>query len=366
MCASRARGVGSSRLLRQLRKGFVVGALLLFVLALQGDVFHGPEIYGQETHRLTHLLLSSTQQHLQDKLVQRKLFHIPTKDIYLPAYFNLVDMESVSADKNGGVASTNCTLTKTSPVFHICVYPQELDIYISAALTTGGVWEPHITKLFQFALLKFPHSTFIDIGANIGYYSLLAASMGHQVMAVEPSPQNMKKLIQGIHVNKLANKIYVLQNAVAKSHRNVSLSVNSNNQGGIMVLEDKDPDHQTVQTIVLDDLLHLIDTPTAIIKMDIEGYECRGMATSAKLFHNVYVPYILMEWQQMYKHRHQMTAACPVSLIRQMTDYFVHLGYHAHEVRTGLALNPQRSTTAWQVGDVYWRHDDQPPLIPSL
>ena len=97
-----------------------------------------------------------------------------------------------------------------------------------------------------------------------------------------------------------------------------------------------------------------------------EGYECRGMAASAKLFRSTQVPYILMEWQQMYKLRHQRSAACSVSVMRQMTDYLVRLGYRAHEVRTGIELNPHRSTTAWQVGDVYWRHHDQPLLLPPL
>ena len=90
------------------------------------------------------------------------------------------------------------------------------------------------------------------------------------------------------------------------------------------------------------------------------------MAASARLFREVKVPYMLMEWQQMYKHRHRHVAACPVAVMRQMTDYLARLGYRAHEVRTGIQLNPQRSTSAWQVGDVYWRHRDQPLLLPPL
>jgi hypothetical protein len=73
-----------------------------------------------------------------------------------------------------------------------------------------------------------------------------------------------------------------------------------------------------------------------------------------------------MEWQQMYKHRHLAATVCPVGIMTQMTDFFVRLGYKAHEVRTGIQLNPLRSTTAWQVGDVYWRLHDQPLLVPSL
>ena len=70
-------------------------------------------------------------------------------------------------------------------------------------------------------------------------------------------------------MNGVLDKVYLLQNALARTHRNVSLSVNVNNQGGIKVLEDRDWDQQTTQTIVLDDLLSLIQSSTAIIKIDI-------------------------------------------------------------------------------------------------
>lgn len=243
----------------------MVGVLLTLVLVLRGNPFRDTEPYGQETQGLSHLFLSPARHHPHGKLGQRKLFHVPPRDLYLPAYFNLVDLDGTSAADAG----VNCTLTATTPRFHICVYPQQHDIYISAALTSQGVWEPQITKLYQLALKRFPQATVIDVGANIGYYSLLAAAMGHQVIAVEPSQENVKRLRRGIQMNRALDKVYLLQNALARTHRNVSLSVNANNQGGIKVLEDRDGDQQTTQTIVLDDLLSLIHTGTAIIKIDI-------------------------------------------------------------------------------------------------
>ena len=56
-------------------------------------------------------------------------------------------------------------------------------IFKSSALQTDGIWEPYITPILQMALNKYPESILIDVGANIGYYSLMAAKMGHTSIA---------------------------------------------------------------------------------------------------------------------------------------------------------------------------------------
>ncbi len=56
-------------------------------------------------------------------------------------------------------------------------------MYISASLEASGQWETLLTGLVQRALNRYPNSLFLNLGANIGYYSLLAARMNHQVIA---------------------------------------------------------------------------------------------------------------------------------------------------------------------------------------
>ena len=41
---------------------------------------------------------------------------------------------------------------------------------------------------------------FIDVGANIGYYTCLACSLGKKVLAFEPQQQNLACLIDNIHI----------------------------------------------------------------------------------------------------------------------------------------------------------------------
>ena len=45
------------------------------------------------------------------------------------------------------------------------------------------MYEPGITYLIQQCLSNYPEALFMDLGANIGYYSLLAARSGHKTIA---------------------------------------------------------------------------------------------------------------------------------------------------------------------------------------
>lgn len=52
-----------------------------------------------------------------------------------------------------------------------------------------------------------PNSTFFDIGANIGIYSLFASAMGHRVVSFEPESQNFALLCKTIFHNKLSHLV---------------------------------------------------------------------------------------------------------------------------------------------------------------
>ena len=101
----------------------------------------------------------------------------------------------------------NCVPTKTNPSFHVCTYHPSVDRFISSALVSDGIWEPYITPIVQRALNKYPDAAFIDVGANLGYYSILAARMGHHVIAVEPALENVRRLHQGAWVSRV---LYVI------------------------------------------------------------------------------------------------------------------------------------------------------------
>jgi tRNA/tmRNA/rRNA uracil-C5-methylase (TrmA/RlmC/RlmD family) len=69
-----------------------------------------------------------------------------------------------------------------------------------------GMWEPSLTRWIQERLA--PGDIFIDVGANIGYYSLLASKLvGHSgsVVAIEPSPKIFSALQHNLALNHIEN-----------------------------------------------------------------------------------------------------------------------------------------------------------------
>jgi len=160
----------------------------------------------------------------------------------------------------------------TLPDFNI--YVRLDDWAIGARIAVRRTHEPHVTRVIR-ALLQ-PGTVMIDIGANIGYYTLLAAarigSTG-KVIAFEPNVDNCTLLHKSLQANNFAN--VVLHNvAVAEVEGVVSLHISDSN-GSIV------PDHLLarpyhVRTVRLDDVLR-DETRIDLIKMDIEGAEGRAL-----------------------------------------------------------------------------------------
>jgi FkbM family methyltransferase len=80
------------------------------------------------------------------------------------------------------------------------------DDLIGRVIAISGVWEPNLTAPFMRALA--PGDVCVDVGAHIGYYTLLAARAvgpGGHVYAFEPSPASYGALRRNIALNTVAN-----------------------------------------------------------------------------------------------------------------------------------------------------------------
>jgi len=76
------------------------------------------------------------------------------------------------------------------------------DVGLASHLLFDGYWEFWLTKFFATHIK--PDDTVIDVGANLGYYSVLAADLvgpKGRVVAVEPNPALFKLLAQSMRVN---------------------------------------------------------------------------------------------------------------------------------------------------------------------
>ncbi len=80
---------------------------------------------------------------------------------------------------------------------------------MNSRLFGDGHWEPKQIEYFFNTARERGANVFLDAGANIGYYSLLAARLGifDEIHALEPEPETYQKLLWHISANKFDSKI---------------------------------------------------------------------------------------------------------------------------------------------------------------
>ncbi len=162
-----------------------------------------------------------------------------------------------------------------------------------------GLYEPHVAQLI-FDSLK-SGDVFYDIGANAGYFTLVAAkAVGAQgqVVAFDPHPDNVKLVQEQINLNRLENICVVEPLAVSgeKGTFQFVLTPRSANAH----LEKVGAPHvrvggRTVEVgaITLDEYVQDHRFPT-LIKMDIEGAEVAAMEGARSLLSHPQAPEFLV------------------------------------------------------------------------
>ncbi|MGA7275399.1 MAG: FkbM family methyltransferase [Candidatus Udaeobacter sp.] len=158
------------------------------------------------------------------------------------------------------------------------MYIDRSDMDVGAGIRQSKQYEPHVTSALLSVLT--PGDTFLDIGANIGYFSLLAASVVGEtgkVICFEPNVQNLRLL----HASVLENgfqQVQVFPLAASDSRHVLKLQPFGSN-GVLAAAPSKPSNYQFVQSVAVDDLVSA-EGRVHVIKMDIEGYEAlalRGM-----------------------------------------------------------------------------------------
>lgn len=150
-----------------------------------------------------------------------------------------------------------------------------LDKDDSMRLSILGIYEPLAVKCFQDSVKI--GDIVLDIGAHIGYYTLMAAkrvgSKG-QVYAFEPNLDNCKLLTKNLKVNGYKNVILV-NKAIADSTKKAKLFLSRVSTGMHSLIDiDNDSENTTlIDTVSLDDFFGKTPLRISVIKMDIEGGE---------------------------------------------------------------------------------------------
>ena len=192
-------------------------------------------------------------------------------------------------------ASLN-TIAGTVPIY---VYDDQIDVWVSKSIIEKNEWEPKLMKIVTDVMHKDDTLDFIDIGSNVGAYTMTLAKMGRRVLAIEALPLTARMLCMSIQDAKFTNPVPILINNVISNKRSQFVfGFDFNNIGGTYVVEktDKSPTSKIiVHSVLLDDVLEIFRPKHVFMKVDVEKHELKIFEGAKRFFEEVNVKYILME-----------------------------------------------------------------------
>lgn len=153
------------------------------------------------------------------------------------------------------------------------------DDFIGGSIIRTREYEPHLSRVFRQHIR--PGMQVLDIGANMGYFSLLAASLvgpGGRVYSWEPSSSNVRMLRASQIVNHFSN-IEIVQAAAGVQTGLLHYFPNASN-GTVSAIDEAKPEDlahaETVMALRVDDLVGQNEA-IGFLKIDVEGYEYEAL-----------------------------------------------------------------------------------------
>ena len=168
--------------------------------------------------------------------------------------------------------------------------------------------------------------TFIDVGANIGTYSLLAGKLCNaKVIAFEPIGESYKRLKNNIKINSLEDKIDARKICLGEKPGQLIMSSSRNTQNSVIDKDIESIPHETVEASTLDKEVYS-DNPT-FIKIDVEGFESSVIKGGEKLLSSESLEIVIIETcrgDEIDESYHDIKD--------KLIDYgFKHVGYDPRE-----------------------------------
>jgi FkbM family methyltransferase len=218
----------------------------------------------------------------------------------------------------------------------ILAYPK---IMTCRSLFVTGYYEPN-----EFYLLKTilkPGMVFIDIGANIGLYTIFASNIVDNngiVIAIEPSERDMERLRANVELNK-GQVIRLRQTAISNSSGERELLIaeeehsGQNTLGAFAYADVQNQGKRRVKTETLDEVVkNEALTRVDVIKMDVEGHEFFALQGAKETLRNFH-PTLLVEISETALMNQRCTSS-------QIFTFLDDMGYRMYifSKQTGLPV----------------------------
>ncbi len=196
------------------------------------------------------------------------------------------------------------------------------DRFVCRELYMTGVHEPGVTAVLKQVIE--PRMVVVDIGAHMGYFTLLAAHLvgpGGKVFAFEPDSLNFNLLRRNVEVNSYTN-VACVNKAVLDSPAQVKLFLDSQNLGAhSLFVSNRHSAMEIVDAVPLESALGEYAKHVDVIKMDIEGSEFRALQGMRGLLRSCNDLKLIIEF---FPSALRAAGADPMQMLELLKD----CGYH--------------------------------------
>ena len=139
-----------------------------------------------------------------------------------------------------------------------------------------------------------PEFQFVDIGANIGSYTLIASKIiGAKTICFEPVPNTVDRLSLNLRLNGIEDLITIRRKALGDRIASIKFTQNNDTMNQVLMGDEDQLQGLTVEMGVIDEEI-LLNGPL-IFKIDIEGYEYPTLVGGRKVLSSENVIAIIIE-----------------------------------------------------------------------
>jgi FkbM family methyltransferase len=240
--------------------------------------------------------------------------------------FQLVDTNTWTDPNHGTIFARKLV---SWPSFYVSVHNRRYDhVRWNSIYRKGAYYESDVHDRFVDILMQpsssDQHRVVIDVGMNIGYYTLLSAALGVDgIVAFEINPTNVVRMCESLRLNKFENQVSIIRRGVSNvDGTQLHFHVPSNPGEASMITDneivttvetktsvaDLKHDPSTVTTITLDAFAQnngwfssnvAKNFSIPILKIDVEGLEPQVLLGASQLLQSGLVKNVLTEFRHL-------------------------------------------------------------------
>lgn len=200
--------------------------------------------------------------------------------------------------------------TSWTTLFHSKLNISERDNFTERYIIKHGAPLEHDELTFLRDAVSGSRVIIIDVGANIGLYSIALAEVARtdsDIYAFEPNPEMRERLQSNVELNNYAN-IKILPYGLGEDNYAAKLHVPRRNKGEARIVSNQHDDgaHKVEVQTLSSFKFKFGSYDTSVLKIDVEGYEDKVLLPFLRSNTRGNLPdYIQFETQHLYSRTHE-------------------------------------------------------------